>query len=431
MAFVSEKGVDLFGSKLPELEQLYELYCEVNSSEANQMKFAEAADKAASDGNHISAGIAYTILNRIGEAIENLKKSRSSKEKHLYLAWAYRKCYRFDEALECLEKAGGSSDEMYITTERIAILRDAKRYEEAQKIVDGLKNLEKVSADFHYHRGRLLAAQGLYAQAMEDYDAAVELDPNHHKALFHLAYACDLWGSEEEAMDYYKQLVATKPVYVSALLNLAVLYEDAGEYDKALMCVEKVLSAYPNNARAILFKKDIYSSENMFYDEEKEKRMGRHNQVLEIPISDFELSVRSRNCLRKMNIRTLGDLARITESELLSYKNFGETSLKEIKIIMEMKGLRLGSALEDKQIEEEPIDLGEDVDSELLTKTVGEMELSVRARKALERLGVRVVSDLVRKTEAELLGCKNFGVTSLNEIKASLGSMGLSLRTLD
>lgn len=429
MAFVSEKGVDLFGSKLPELDQLYQLFDEVNASEANQMKFAEDAEKAAADGNNIAAGIAFAILSKNLQSVENLEKAKESKEKNLYLAWSYRKLSRFDEALKCLDKAGG--DEMYVTTEKISILRDAKRYDEAQKILDGLKNLEKVSADFHYQRGRLLAAQGLYEQAMEDYDTAVELDPNHHRALFHLAYACDLWGNEEEAMDYYKQLVSTKPVYVGALLNLAVLYEDCGEYEKAMMCVDKVLASHPNNARAILFKKDIESSENMYYDEEKERRVGRHNQVLEIPISDFELSVRSRNCLRKMNIRTLGDLARITESELLSYKNFGETSLKEIKIIMEMKGLRLGSALEDKKIDEEPIDLGEDIDSELLAKTVGEMELSVRARKALDRLGVRLIGELVRKTEAELLGCKNFGVTSLNEIKISLGSLGLSLRKLD
>ena len=49
-----------------------------------------------------------------------------------------------------------------------------------------------------------------------------------------------------------------------------------------------------------------------------------------------------------MNIRTLGDLLNITEAELLSYKNFGETSLREIKAILETKNLRLGMALEDK-----------------------------------------------------------------------------------
>src|SRR5678816_620093 len=85
----------------------------------------------------------------------------------------------------------------------------------------------------------------------------------------------------------------------------------------------------------------------MYYDEDAERRGGQRNAVLNIPITDFELSVRSRNCLKKMNIRTLGDLLRTSEPELLSYKNFGETSLNEIKALLASKGLRLGQAAED------------------------------------------------------------------------------------
>ncbi|MHC4159242.1 MAG: DNA-directed RNA polymerase subunit alpha C-terminal domain-containing protein, partial [Planctomycetota bacterium] len=55
----------------------------------------------------------------------------------------------------------------------------------------------------------------------------------------------------------------------------------------------------------------------------------------------------------------------------------------------------------------------------------------VRSRKCLQKLNIRTVSELIRRTEAELLGVKNFGVTSLNEIKRTLGSIGLSLRRLD
>src|ERR1700730_12564982 len=86
----------------------------------------------------------------------------------------------------------------------------------------------------------------------------------------------------------------------------------------------------------------------MYYDEDSDRSGDRRNAVLDIPISDFELSVRSRNCLKKMNLRSLGDLLRTTESELLSYKNFGETSLNEIKALLAQKGLRLGQSAEDK-----------------------------------------------------------------------------------
>ena len=48
----------------------------------------------------------------------------------------------------------------------------------------------------------------------------------------------------------------------------------------------------------------------MFYDEDQAKPTRQRNAVLDIPVTDFELSVRARNCLKKMNIRTLGDLVR-------------------------------------------------------------------------------------------------------------------------
>ena len=71
-------------------------------------------------------------------------------------------------------------------------------------------------------------------------------------------------------------------------------------------------------------------------------------QVLSIPVTDFELSVRSRNCLQKMGIMTLGDLCRCTEQELLASKNFGETSLVEIKEMLATKGLRLGQYAQER-----------------------------------------------------------------------------------
>ena len=72
-----------------------------------------------------------------------------------------------------------------------------------------------------------------------------------------------------------------------------------------------------------------------------------------------------------------------------------------------------------------------DVAPEILSKTVADLELSVRSRKALQRLNINTVGELATRTEAELLGCKNFGQTSLNEIKPQLGTYGLSLRKLE
>ena len=87
--------------------------------------------------------------------------------------------------------------------------------------------------------------------------------------------------------------------------------------------------------------------------------------------------------------------------------------------------------LVDGELEDEDAAKAVDLNAELLNKPVEELNLSVRSRKCLQKLNMRTLGELVKKTDAELLGCKNFGVTSLNEIKKALDGAGLELRTLD
>ena len=99
--------------------------------------------------------------------------------------------------------------------------------------------------------------------------------------------------------------------------------------------------------------KDACASDDELFDLEAEKAQDRMSQVLNIPVSDFELSVRSRNCLTRMGVETLGDLARSTEQELLGSKNFGETSLIEIRDMLTSKGLALGQFAHESRPERE------------------------------------------------------------------------------
>ena len=59
--------------------------------------------------------------------------------------------------------------------------------------------------------------------------------------------------------------------------------------------------------------------------------------------------------------------------------------------------------------------------------TVGQVEFSIRVRRALETLGIRTLGDLAAKSEVELMGCPNFGQTSVNEVHAKLAGHGLRL----
>lgn len=65
------------------------------------------------------------------------------------------------------------------------------------------------------------------------------------------------------------------------------------------------------------------------------------------PIDDLELSVRSVNSLKNSNIRSLGDLVRQTESQILQVKNFGKKSLQEIADLLEREGLNFGMRYEE------------------------------------------------------------------------------------
>jgi DNA-directed RNA polymerase subunit alpha len=77
-------------------------------------------------------------------------------------------------------------------------------------------------------------------------------------------------------------------------------------------------------------------------------------------------------------------------------------------------------------VEEEPVAVDDRL-SEHLSRSVEELELSVRSYNCLKNASIRTIGELVQKTEAEMLKTKNFGRKSLNEIKEILSGMGLSL----
>ena len=64
----------------------------------------------------------------------------------------------------------------------------------------------------------------------------------------------------------------------------------------------------------------------------------------------------------------------------------------------------------------------------MLTKPISDLNLSVRARKCMSKLNIQTLGDLLKHTGDELLECKNFGITSLNEVRDKLTSLGLKLK---
>jgi DNA-directed RNA polymerase subunit alpha len=289
---------------------------------------------------------------------------------------------------------------------------------------------DRASEEF-FTRAKDSEATGNVEKAIEFYERSLAENPDNEGACFRLALLYDRRGEDAKAIELYERICTSEPVHINALMNLAILYEDNNFYDQAKRCLDAVLLTNHNHSRARLYIKDVESARSMYVDDSNHE--AERNATLEVPITDFELSVRSRNALKKMNVRTLGDLLRITEADLLANKNFGETSLNEIKSLLAARTMRLGSLAAPTAVAapRRPVAVNADVPEELLSRSVADVELSVRSRKALQRLNIATVGELASRTEDELLGCKNFGTTSLNELKQILASLGLGFRKLD
>lgn len=404
------------------------------ASGAGASDFRRAVDQVSQEADSnpslkVRSGIGLFFLGQTQRAIESLKGCKEGIGRY-YLGQAYSTKGEYESAAKEFEEAAKLG---YSTTEstlrRAGAVRRQGRLDESEKLIRSTGAEGARLAEYSYQMGCVLADRGDTFGAMEYFERAVDMDPHHQRALFALAIQNSRHGDDEEAIQLYERCLSRPPFYLGALLNLGLLYEDKENYAAAQYCFERVLKYDPGNERAILYLKDIEATSNMYYDEESLKSQQRTEQLLSRPVSDFELSVRSRNCLTVMGIKSLGDLTRVSEQELLSGKNFGETSLNEVRELMKTHGLVIGQHLHEKQ-REVGVDYNDLSPEEqaLLSMPVSDMQLSVRSRKCMARLQLATIGELIQRTPDELLSAKNFGVTSLNEIRAKLAEMNLKLR---
>jgi DNA-directed RNA polymerase subunit alpha len=390
-------------------------------------------------GHSVRAGIGAYLLAQHAIA-ERLLSGASTDPVALYvLGLVYLSLERWKDAeakFTAAAKAG--YDPVECAMKKAGAIRLLGRLEEAESTLKQAGAEGARRADYSYQMGCILADRGDTYGAIEYFERAVDMDPHHAQALFRLAGENALYGNDKEAIRLYEQGLSKAPYYIGALLNLGLLYEDQGNYPAAAFCFRRVLQHDQNHPRALMYMKDIEATSEMYYDDDMAKNEARMEQLLSRPVTDFELSVRSRNCLASMNIQTLGDLTRVTEPDLLQGKNFGETSLVEIRELMQAHGLRIGQNLQPAKPKDTgwqgagtyavlPTDLSPQ-EQALLARSVSDLNLSVRARKCMARLGITTLGELVQRTPDELLATKNFGVTSLNEIRQQLSEFSLKLR---
>ena len=407
-----------------------------------------------SPASSVRLGVCQFILGRPTEAIETLKSADGSALALFYAGQAHAAIGGLDQpdfdastrsessessaashfadaqaAFAGAQKAG--YDATACTVASAAALRASGQLDAASKILDGINPSQSDSADYWALKGSMLSDTHMpLTQAVEAFEKALAIDAGHPGALFAMGVINDRVGNDEEAQDCFERSLKRYPASVGALINLGLIYEDKDDFKHAQRCYKRILEAFPSHPRARLFLKDSSASGDLQMDENEQKQRDRLDHVLSLPVTDFELSVRSRNCLQKMGIMTLGDLARTSENAILESKNFGETSLVEIKEMLASKGLSLGQLADPAPVEEpvpEPEEPSAD-DQEVYSLPIGELHLSVRARKCTSKLGLQTIGDIARRTGEDLMECKNFGVTSLNEVREKLAERGLKLR---
>ncbi len=429
------KGIVLDGSVFGP-QEIQQIMAAISADFSNYRVMREAVQELEvrdpTPASKVRLGVVYYLLGRYRHAAETLSTADGGALAQFYLGRTRAAQGQYNDAIDAFQKsAKGGYDAGLATLAKVEALRQSGRSQEALAALDGLSGAIEQTAEYLHQRGATIAGMGGNpVEVAALYERAVEADPNHAGALFGLALENDRRGNDDEALKLYERSATRFPSHIGALLNLGVLYEDCQRFDRAVQCYQRILEAHPNEPRARLYFKDARASGDMFYDEDAQKRRDRLSQVLGIPVTDFELSVRSRNCLQKMGLMSLGDLARTTEQELLASKNFGETSLVEIKEMMTSKGLELGQFAHERPMPEftfEPEAVSAD-EQVVLNKPISDLNLSVRARKCMIRLGVVTIGDLLRRTGDELLECKNFGVTSLTEVREKLTVQGLRLR---
>jgi DNA-directed RNA polymerase subunit alpha len=122
------------------------------------------------------------------------------------------------------------------------------------------------------------------------------------------------------------------------------------DYDKLVLEIWTDGTVKPDDALAEAAKitKDHltvfinFDENNLGLDEESDEDNERIRAILNTPVEELELSVRSSNCLKNADIKTIGELTRKTEDDIAKTRNFGKKSLQEIKEKLKEWNLGLG-----------------------------------------------------------------------------------------
>ena len=239
--------------------------------------------------------------------------------------------------------------------------------EDIPEIINNLKLLQlRLPEDVEYHTitlelkgGKELKGGDLAIDGVEvfnkDLRIATLTDKTNVEIELHIELGRGYVSAERN--EKYIEVIGTIPVdaIFSPILRVKYSVENTRvgqrtDYDKLILEIWTDGTISPDDALAeaskiakdhftifINFDEDLITPDPGLPDENEQLR-----KFLETPVEELELSVRSSNCLKNANIRTIGDLIKKTEEEIVKTRNFGRKSLQEIQEKLKEWGLSLG-----------------------------------------------------------------------------------------
>jgi DNA-directed RNA polymerase subunit alpha len=380
------------------------------------------------------------ILGNSLEAVELLDGVQPSRESNVVLALAHKELGNYHEALELFEEAYETVKEQdgprgYLLSDLVECYLQLNQLSEAHDLVEEEKGEFEDDPNIPYLQGFINELEGRPQDALEKYQEALELDENHIPTLFRKAILIDRQADqlvdadqepEEYAQSIYEKIMDLSPSYEGPVMNLGVLYEDQEEYEDAQECYQMVLNEQPNDEIAEMYYGDAEASMNLSFREERMRQRLEVGRILNKALSEFDFPQRIMDAFDQLNAETLGDLIQCSEDQLLACNNFGQYSLDRVKDFLDEHDLSLSQSNRNK-VTLKPGPPPEEVD-DILRKQIEDFDWSARSKRAMKRLSIYNLKDLVEHTEEELLDCQNFGETSLQEVKDTLSELGLSLK---
>jgi DNA-directed RNA polymerase subunit alpha len=206
----------------------------------------------------------------------------------------------------------------------------------------------EIKSDDFARTGQLdVLSSGLHIMTLMD-DARVELEVQIDLGRGYVA---------SEVNERYKEVIGTIPMdaIFSPVKKVKFVVEPTrvgqrSDYDKLVLEIWTDGTVKPDDALAEAAKitKDHltvfinFDENNLGLDEESDEDNERIRAILNTPVEELELSVRSSNCLKNADIKTIGELTRKTEDDIAKTRNFGKKSLQEIKEKLKEWNLGLG-----------------------------------------------------------------------------------------